>query len=74
MSFNGVSDYIVITDKLVFGGPELTIEFRAKWLDWNNWSKIFDFGEGKADFNVFASTYGKNKRLEMANYVRTSKD
>ena len=52
--FDGTDDYVDIEDlpSTINWNDGFTVEFEAKWLKFNAWSRIFDFGNGQAIDNI----------------------
>ncbi len=74
--FDGTDDYIDIVDlpSTIDWNGGFTIEFEAKWLSLNSWSRIFDFGNGQANDNIFVANYGTNNSLNFdSRYGDTSR-
>lgn len=46
-----------------------TIEISSKWLAHQNWSRLFDFGNGEPGLNIWAGMEGLNKRLIFESYI-----
>ena len=53
---DGVNDYLNV-DPWEFGGESMTVEAYVKYDAFNNWARIFDFGDGQYDDNVFLAYY-----------------
>ena len=66
--FDGVDDYIqlaTIPESVNFSDG-FTIEFKAKWDAFNKWSRIFDFGNGFENYNLFVATYNTTNKLAFS--------
>ena len=55
--FDGEDDYVDIVDlpETINWSGGFTIEFEAKWLAFQRYSRIFDFGNGARSNNIFVS-------------------
>ena len=74
--FDGEDDYIDIVDlpSTIDWNSGFTIEFEAKWLSLNSWSRIFDFGNGQSKDNIFVANSGVSNSLNFdSRYGTTSR-
>ena len=55
--FDGEDDYVDVADlpETINWAGGFTIEFEAKWLAFNYFSRIFDFGKGQNNDNIFVA-------------------
>ena len=63
LSFDGVDDYAQL-DTLpatIDWSDGITVEFTAKWDAFNEWSRIFDFGNAETDAIVIGNEHTSNK-------------
>lgn len=65
--FDGVDDYISLatipaTDDFTNG---FTVEAKAKWYNFNNYSRIFDIGNGPESNNITLDNYGTTSQLQF---------
>jgi hypothetical protein len=70
LDFDGVDDYAYIptlpaTDNWKGG---ITIEFTAKWDNFNSWSRIFDFGNGAGVDNILVANNGTSQILMLSSH------
>ncbi len=68
ISFDGEDDYVDVDDipAEVDFASGFIVEFEAEWNVLNNWSRIFDFGVGKEQDNIFVSIFTANPSLGVA--------
>ena len=59
MVFDGVDDYLELSP-WEFGGEYMTVEAYVKFGTFKKWSRIFDFGDGESDDNVYLSNNNRN--------------
>ena len=74
--FDGEDDYVDIVDlpNTIDWNGGFTIEFEAKWLKFNTWSRIFDFGNGQAQDNIFVTNFGSTNSLNFdSRYINTTR-
>lgn len=76
--FDGnVNNYIQLEALPAFdiASEGLHIVFKAKWGAFNNWSRVFDCGNGPDQFNIFISNAGASTGLTIGmNPTNTTKD
>ena len=71
LSFDGLDDYAQI-DTLpasINWQDGFSVEFMAKWDALNNWSRIFDFGVGQNNNNIFVSNYETSSNMSFSSRV-----
>lgn len=71
LSFDGVDDYaqLDVLPATINWADGITIEFTAKWDALNNYSRIFDFGNGANKANIALANYAQsNKLVFLARY------
>ena len=78
-SFDGEDDYIELPTlpANINWADGFTVEFKAKWLSPNKWSRIFDFGNGCDSDNIIVSKGGNLDALVLggrSNITTTDND
>lgn len=68
--FNGTNGYIDVGD-WELGGP-MTFAVWARWDALNNWSRIFDFGNGPESNNIYCTTYNTTDYIEFGFFIGQS--
>ena len=65
--FDGIDNYVDIVDlpETIDWAGGFTIEFEAKWLAFNTWSRIFEFANGINADNIFVSNYSLTSNLAL---------
>ncbi len=74
--FDGGEAFVDIADlpATIDWNGGFTIEFEAKWLSFNRWTRIFDFGNGVEQDNIFAANAGSTNNLNFdSRYIDTSR-
>ena len=68
--FDGVDDFVDIVDlpETINWADGFTIEFEAKWLALNNWSRILDFGNGAGSDIIAVTNVGISTTLRADVY------
>ena len=68
---DGKSGYVTLSDRVIEGVDEATVETWVKWKSFTKWSRVFDFGKkGNA---VVVQSEKKSSTLNYAIYDRYSK-
>lgn len=72
--FDGINDYVDIVDlpDTIDVESGFTIEFDAKWLKFNSYSRIFDFGNGSWSDNIFVSNVGTSANVTLGTVYNTT--
>lgn len=78
-SFDGEDDYIELPTlpANINWADGFTVEFKARWLSPNKWSRIFDFGNGCESDNIIVSRGGNHDALVLggrSNITTTDND
>ena len=67
MVFDGSDSYIQL-DSWETGGEAFSVEAYVKYDSFNDWSRIFDFGDGESDDNIVLANRGTTTELEFQVY------
>ena len=67
MVFDGSDSYIRL-DSWETGGQAFSVEALVKYDSFNDWSRIFDFGDGQSDDNIVLANRGTTTELELQVY------
>src|SRR3989344_5919219 len=60
LAFNGSNGYIDVPDGVYFNGSDFTVSAWVRMGAYNNWSRLFDFGNGSANNNVLTGLSNGN--------------
>jgi hypothetical protein len=71
LDLDGSGSYVTLPANKWFVG-DFTFEAWVKFRSFNNWSRIFDFGNGAASNNILASSYGTSGRVYLEVYNNSS--
>ncbi len=72
LAFNGTNGYIDVPDGAYFNGSDFTVSAWVRMGAYNNWSRLFDFGNGSSNNNVLVGlTNGTTGRPAAEIYTGT---